>query len=145
MPITNVVLKATEARRYQDQAQGQVRLRIDHNSHISLVQAEADDRMRVDFQFTTNYGAMGVVKIEGSLWLQEQGAKEAVAKWGETRNLPQELAQQVHSAILNACLPQAVGLAKDVRLPPPIPLPQVQIGGQNASAQTPPADSPEIG
>ncbi len=142
VPVANVVLKAVEARRYQD-PQGQVRLRIDHNSHISLVQAEGE-QVRIEFQFTTSYGAFGVVKTEGAVMLSGIDPKGVVAAWEEKRNLPQELAQQVHGAILQACVPEAVGLAKTVRLPPPIPLPQVQIGGQNAEAKAP-SDSPEIG
>jgi len=145
VPVTNLILKSMEARRYQDPPTGPVRLRIDHNSHISLVQADSDDKLHVEFQFTTNYGALGVVKMEGTVWLSEAGAADAAKQWGETRNLPQAMAQQVHAAILGSCLPDAVGLAKNVRLPPPIPMPQVQVGGQNASAQTPPSDSPEIG
>lgn len=147
VPNVNVVLKSVEARRYQD-PQGQVKLRIDHNSHISLVQAEGDDALRVEFQFTTNYGAFGVVKVEGMVQLQNPGVGAAAKQWQETRNLPQDVAQQVHSVILQSCVPEAVGLAKTVRLPPPIPLPQVQVGGQNASANAnAPAstDSPEIG
>jgi len=144
VPVTQVVLKAIEARRFQDQPQAPVRLRVDHNSHISLVQADADDRLRVEFQFTTSYGALGVVKTEGTVFVQDPGAKEAAAHWQEQRNLPQEMAQQVHSAILSMCVTEAVGLAKTVRLPPPIPLPQVRVGGQDATAQAP-TDSPEIG
>jgi hypothetical protein len=148
VPKVNVVLKAVEARRFQD-PQGQVRLRIDHNSHISLVQADGDDKLRVDFAFTTSYGAFGVVKSEGSVHVQDPSAGAAATQWEKDRNLPQDMAQMVHSAILQNCVPDAVGLAKLVRLPPPIPLPQVQVGANaNASAQaaeTSPTDSPEIG
>lgn len=143
MPNVNVVLKAVEARRYQD-PQGQVKLRIDHNSHISLVQAQGPDRLDVEFQFTTSYGAFGVVKTEGTLIMQDAGMGKHAEEWTTTRKLPPAIAQQVHSTILQACVVEAVGLSKTVRLPPPIPLPQVQSGGQDAKV-TAPSDSPEIG
>lgn len=147
MPVKNVVLKSIEARRYQDQPQGPVKLRIDHNSHLSLVEAAGDGQVRIDFEFTTSYGAFGVIKMEGRLVADAEDADSVASKWQETRNLPPELAQQVHSGILSACVPDAVGLAKNVRLPPPIPMPQVRIG-QGADAQAKgkaPSDSPEIG
>jgi hypothetical protein len=40
------------------------------------------------------------------------------------------MAQAVHGAIMGLAVPEAVGLAKDLRLPPPIPLPQIQFQGQ---------------
>lgn len=133
MAVLGVALKAVEARRYQE-PQAQQQIRIDHNSNLSLVTAEADDRLRVDFAYTTSYGALGVVKLEGALHVRVPDAKTVAAAWAKDRNLPPELAQQVHAGIMNAAIPEAVGLAKTLRLPPPIPLPQVRIGGQQAQA-----------
>lgn len=145
MPVTAVQLKALEARRYQDPVPN-TQVRIDHNSTITLVAREADDRMRVEFGYTTSYGALGVVKVEGWLQFQAPNAGAAADGWGTTRNLPPEMAQQVHTAIMSAAVPEAVGLAKDIRLPPPIPLPQIQFQGQPPKA-APARDSynPEIG
>src|ERR1051325_5988194 len=125
MPVTGVVLKALEARRYQDPLPN-TQVRIDHNSTITLAAKEADDRLRSEFGFTTSYGALGVVKVEGWLPFQDPNAAAAADGWASTRNLPPEMAQQGHTAILASAVPQAVVLAKEIRLPPPIPLPQVQ-------------------
>jgi hypothetical protein len=144
MPVTGVVLKALEARRYQDPLPN-TQVRIDHNSTITLVAKEADDRLRIEFGFTTSYGALGVVKVEGWLHFQDPNAAAAADGWASTRNLPPEMAQQVHTAIMASAVPEAVVLAKDIRLPPPIPLPQVQF---QQPAKAAPADrygSPEIG
>jgi hypothetical protein len=146
MPVTGVVLKALEARRYQDPVPN-TQIRIDHNSTITLVAKESDDRIRVEFGYTTSYGPLGVVKVEGSLHYTGANAAAAADGWATTRNLPSDVAHQVHSAIMAAAVPEAVGLAKDIRLPPPIPLPQIQFQGQ---AKAPPAvkdsyGSPEIG
>lgn len=126
-------MKSIEARRYQDPQQGQ-KIRIDHNSNISLVQAEGERGMRVEFGYTTSYGALGVVKLEGTLIFQDDKAPEWAKEWSETRNLPNEVAQQVHGAIMAAAVPEAVGLTKTLRMPPPIPLPQVKFGGKGSQA-----------
>ncbi|HUR26522.1 MAG TPA: hypothetical protein VM327_10965 [Candidatus Thermoplasmatota archaeon] len=147
MPVTGVVLKALEARRYQDLVPN-TQIRIDHNSTITLVAKESDDRIRVEFGYTTSYGPLGVVKVEGSLHYTGANATAAADGWATTRNLPSDVAQQVHSAIMAAAVPEAVGLAKDIRLPPPIPLPQIQFQGQAKAAAPAVKDSygsPEIG
>ncbi|MFA5943680.1 MAG: hypothetical protein WC876_04345 [Candidatus Thermoplasmatota archaeon] len=147
MPVTAVVFKTLEARRYQDPV-ANTQIRIDHNSTITLVARETDDRIRVEFGYTTSYGPLGVIKVEGSLQFTGPNAGTAVDTWNTTRNLPSEVAQQVHSAIMASAVPEAVGLAKDIRLPPPIPLPQIQFQGQTAAAKPAPKDtygSPEIG
>jgi hypothetical protein len=146
VPVTNVQLRAVEARRYQDPQQGQA-VRIDHNSHIGVVQMDGANTMRVEFAYTTSYGPVGVVKLEGLLAFQGPESDAAVKAWQETRNLPAEIAQQVHGAIMAACVPEAVSLAKDLRLPPPIPLPQIRFQKQGDATATAkgPADSPEIG
>jgi hypothetical protein len=143
--VTAVQLKAVEARRYQE-PQPNTQIRIDHNSTISVVARESDDRMRIEFGYTTSYGPLGVVKVEGVLTFQAPNAGAAADGWATTRNLPQDVAQQVHTAIMASAVPQAVGLAKDIRLPPPIPLPQIQFQGQAAKAPAKDSyGSPEIG
>lgn len=127
-------MKSIEARRYQEPQQGQ-KIRIDHNSTITLVQVEGDDRLRVEFGYTTSYGPLGVVKMEGTLWFQDSNATAFATEWAETRNLPNDVAQQVHGAIMAAAVPEAVGLTKTLRMPPPIPLPQVKFGGNAGQAQ----------
>ncbi len=147
MPVTNVALKSVEARRYQDAA-GKVQIRIDHNSHLANV-VQDEQKLAVEFQFTTSYGALGVIKAEGTLTWTGPEADDAMVEWNAKRALPPEIAQQVHQGILAACLPEAVGLSKIVRMPPPIPLPQVRVGQKDAQAEgalpAMPTDSPEVG
>jgi hypothetical protein len=142
--VTAVNLKALEARRYQDLVPN-TQIRIDHNSTITLVVRESDDRIRVEFGYTTSYGPLGVVKVEGTLQYSGPNAGAAADGWATTRNLPSDVAQQVHSAIMASAVPEAVGLAKDIRLPPPIPLPQIQFQGQAKPAAKDTYGSPEIG
>ena len=44
--------------------------------------------------------------------------------------MPNEVANEIHTTIMSVCIPEAVVIARDLRLPPPIPLPQVSVPGQ---------------
>jgi hypothetical protein len=41
--------------------------------------------------------------------------------------MPTPVANEIHSAIMNSCLLEAIILAREVRLPPPVPPIQVQV------------------
>ncbi len=131
-----------EARRFQDSPPGP-QVRVDHNSNLGLVAKEAPDRMRVEFSYTTSYGPLGVIKLEGVLQFQGPEAGAAADAWAQSRTLPPETAQAVHGAVMASCIPEAVGLAKTLRLPSPIPLPQVQIQSKPAAPAKPDRYSPE--
>ena len=46
-----------------------------------------------------------------------------------------QLASHIHTAVMHSCVPEAVGIAKDLGLPPPIPLPQVRLGANPKKGQ----------
>ena len=87
-----------------------------------------DNGIHVDFQYTASYGPVGLIKIEGTLQFFSENIGTLVEDWNEKRKMPNQIASGIHTAIMHACVPQAVGIAKDLRLPPPIPLPQVRMG-----------------
>jgi len=129
MKIQNVQLKSIEARRYSDSTNQPMKVRIDHNSNVSrLEKMGKEEGMIVDFQYTASYGPVGVIKIEGSLQFFGENIEKLVNDWNGKRKMPNEIASSIHTAIMHMCVPQAVGIAKDLRLPPPIPLPQVRMG-----------------
>jgi hypothetical protein len=41
--------------------------------------------------------------------------------------MPNDVATEIHTTIMNNCIPEAMLLARDIRLPPPIPMPKVNI------------------
>ena len=129
MKIQNVQIRAIEARRYSDITSQPQKVRIDHNSNVSRVEKIGEkDGMRVDFQYTASYGPVGLIKIEGNLEYYGENIDTLIADWNNKRKMPNETAGKIHTAIMHTCVPQAVGIAKDMRLPPPIPLPQIQVG-----------------
>lgn len=140
MKIKNIQLKSIEARRYINRDERPKQVRIDHNSTVSLISAASEKEALIDYQYTASYGPVGVIKIEGSLIYESNDAKKIQNEWNKTRKMPNEVASHVHTAVMHACVPEAVGLAKDLGLPPPIPLPQVRLGQGPKKGQ----DGPEI-
>ena len=136
MKIINIQLKSIEARRYINQSEHPKQVRIDHNSTVSHITDVRDKQASIDFQYTASYGSVGMIKLEGSLLYEGDDSKKISKEWNETRKMPDQVASQVHTAVMHACVPEAVGIAKDLGLPPPIPLPQVRLGTAPTKAQS---------
>jgi len=128
MKIRNIQLKSIEARRYINRNERPKQVRIDHNSTVSQMIDEKENQTTIEFQYTASYGSVGMIKLEGSLLYENDDAKKISKEWKETRKMPNQIASHIHTAVMHACVPQAVGIAKDLGLPPPIPLPQVRLG-----------------
>ena len=133
MKIKNINLKTIEARRYTNLNERPKQIRIDHNSSFTHISYIKEDQTSVDFQYTASYGSVGVIKIEGQMIYENNDAKDISKEWNEKRKIPTAAASQLHTAIMHACVPEAVGIAKDLALPPPIPLPQVNLADNKSS------------
>jgi len=131
-------LKSIEARRYTDRDEKLQQIRIDHNSTVTQIFAARDNNATVEFQYSASYGPVGMIKIEGSLLYEDEDAKKIAREWNETRKMPNQVASHIHTAVMHACVPEAVSIAKDLGLPPPIPLPQVRLGPTPQKGQSGP-------
>ena len=138
MKIRNIQLKSIEARRYINRDERPKQIRIDHNSTITQIYNIKGEHATIDFQYTASYGPVGMIKLEGSLIYKAEDAKKIADDWKKTRKMPNQIASQIHTAVMHACVPEAVGIAKDLSLPPPIPLPQVKLGGAPKKGQVGP-------
>lgn len=136
MSIRSFELAAIDARRLSKVTGRLPNLRIDHNSTVTLITEVSEAQASVDFRFTANYRAVeeviGIIRIEGRL-VWEGAAKDLVRQWSSTGQMPTEAASEIHTVIMTNCIPEAVLLARELRLPPPIPIPAVNIGGAEAS------------
>ena len=128
MKIKNIQLKSIEARRYIDRQERPKQVRIDHNSTVSNISDIKDNQATIGFQYTASYGPVGMIKLEGSLLYESDDAKKISSEWNKTRKMPNQIASHIHTAVMHTCVPEAVSIAKDLGLPPPIPLPQVRLG-----------------
>jgi len=125
VPVTRMELTGIEAKRYSRTNERHGNIRIDHNSTVTLVREQSPQEAVVEFRYTATYGPIGVIRIEGNMVFQCD-AKAFEAQWRSTNQMSPENASEIHSTVMRVCVPQAVGIAKDLQLPPPIPLPTVQ-------------------
>ncbi|MDG6220223.1 MAG: hypothetical protein QCI38_02080 [Candidatus Thermoplasmatota archaeon] len=137
--IVGFEIKSIEARRMIPIG-GQKNIRIDHNSTVTTISKKDAETVNVEFRFVANYSSAGIISIEGSL--QYKGEVDSlVNEWEDKRRMPDQAAQEIHSAIMGNCLTEAVILARDIRLPPPIPFPQVNMPKGNQVKHVP---GPEV-
>ncbi|HIE34328.1 MAG TPA: hypothetical protein EYP86_04240 [Candidatus Altiarchaeales archaeon] len=118
-----------EARRFNDILEGQINIK-NNSSIISLSQHE--NRLRMDFIFTSTFEPnVGEIRIEGSLRIHdsEENLKRILDEWesSEKKNLPEDVAENIHNVIISNCITETAILAREVHLPCPIPIPKISI------------------
>ena len=128
MTVKRTELRKVEANRVGEMG-AKMNIRIDVNSNVSQIYLTEEDVARVEFRFMATYTGLGSVGIEGRITFSD-GAKELYEKWTETGNMPDKAAQEIHAAIMKSCMPVAVLLSREVQLPPPMPMPPINIKGK---------------
>lgn len=113
--------------------------KIDINNNVSIKDVREDslslgkDQQNVIkfiFEFTSKYEpSIGTILFEGELLYLEESkkAKEILNSWKKDKKIPKELMEGLLNTILTKCNVQALILSQEVNLPPPIPLPKVQM------------------
>ncbi len=114
--------------------------KIDINNNVTIKDVQEDsfslgkdkqqNVLRFIFEFTSKYEPnIGNILFEGELlYLEDQKkVKEILASWKKDKKIPKELMANLLNTILTKCNVQALILSQEVNLPPPIPLPKVQI------------------
>lgn len=125
MAVREVELTAIEAKRFTRRGERAPIDRLDQNSSVSMIVPVDEKTADVEFRFTVTYGAVASIRIEGRM-LYQGDAQKLAATWREKRNMPNEVASEIHTAVMGACIPEAVLVARDLHLPPPVPIPQVR-------------------
>ncbi len=129
MSITRFSIKSIDAERFSSRGKPKKNVRIDHNSSITKIKHITKDSFDIYFRFTAGYSGMGRIELEGSLEIQD-APTDLAEKWRSDNKLPNEIANKVHSAIIQNCIPQAVLISREIKLPPPIPMPKVNVPGK---------------
>ena len=133
MAVKGFELTALDGKRFFRSGDRLGNVRIDNNGTVTLVTEVNEHTAAVDFRFTTNYRAVeeviGMIRIEGQV-LFDGDAKKIVREWSGAGKMPDEVASEVLTVIMNNCIPEATMIARDLRLPPPIPIPPVQVQSQ---------------
>lgn len=126
MPVSNFEIKSIDAERFSERTEKKKNVRIDHNSSVTKIEQIDKSTAEINFRFTASYSGMGRIELEGKL-KHRGGPSDLAKKWRNKNQMPNEIANEVHSAIISNCIPQSVLISREIQLPPPIPLPQVNI------------------
>lgn len=126
MPIKDIEINLIDARRVSKRGEKLANIRIDNNSTVTLISPGSNGEAAIEFRYTANYGGIGSIRIEGAL-TYSGNVDELMKMWASTNNMPDDIASEIHTAIMSACVPEAVTISRDIKLPPPIPLPQINI------------------
>jgi hypothetical protein len=103
----------------------------------AIPMAPGKKSIRVRFSFDSRYEPeLGSIRFEGEVLLLEDTkvAEEVLARWSKEHALPSEMFSSILNHILDHSNVEALIVARDLNLPPPIPLPK-------ANLQPPPAKS----
>jgi hypothetical protein len=137
-------VSSIDAKRFTKPGEKMQNLRIDNNSTVTSITPSGEDQATLEYRFTANYVGVGVIKVEGKILL-DGDSKNIVEAFSKTNNMPPEVANMVHSTVIQNCLPIAVVLAKDIQLPPPLPpIPQIQMQQPKKPQNARDRRSPEI-
>lgn len=116
--------------------------KIDINNNVSVKDVVEDNLslgkdkqsiVKLIFEFTSNYEpSVGKILFEGEvLYLEEpKKIKEILNSWKKDKKLQKEVMAGILNTILTKCNIQALILSQEVNLPPPIPMPRVQVQAQ---------------
>lgn len=145
MTVKALELTSIEARRFARPNERHAQIRIDHNSTVTVVKENTPGEATVEFRYTATYGGVGVIRLEGTLSYMGD-AHALYEQWQQSNQMPSEVASEIHTAVMRVCVPEAVGIAKNLNLPPPIPLPTVRFDGQSGTSAPakPSGPGPEI-
>ncbi|HII71725.1 TPA: hypothetical protein HA265_03140 [Candidatus Woesearchaeota archaeon] len=86
--------------------------------------------IRFAFEYKSSYEPdFAKIVLGGSVMYltDETNAKEILGEWSTNKKLKKEVAEQVVNSILTKCNIQSILLANTVNLPPPVPMPKVNI------------------
>ena len=100
------------------------------NADLSLGK-QKQNALKFTFEFTSKYEpAIGDITFEGEiLFIEEPKAvKDILASWKKDKKIDKEVMMALLNTVLAKCNIQALILSQEINLPPPIPLPRVQIG-----------------
>jgi len=90
--------------------------------------------IQFNFEFTSKYEPdYGYINLNGEvLYLEEKArAKEIIDDWKKNKRVEKELMANVLNNVLMKCNIQALILSQSINMPPPIPLPKVNVDMEN--------------
>jgi len=114
--------------------------KVNINNNVSINNVEEKDLalgsqkqkvLNFTFEFISSYNPnAGTIKLLGSVLFMDESkkVKEILDGWKKDKKVPKDIMAKILNVILNKSNIQALILSEQVNLPPPIPMPKVQIG-----------------
>ena len=114
--------------------------KININNNVTIINVEekklslATEKQKVlsfTFEFTVKYDPnIGSITFNGDVLFMEDAnkVKEILDGWKKNKKLPKEITTSVLNTVLSKCNIQALIVSEQINLPPPLPLPKVQVG-----------------
>lgn len=121
--IKDLEINSIEGKRFSPLDARPQELRIDQNLSILDVRRESE-YFRIFYKFISTFSTLGNITIEGSILYT--GADDLEMKWKKDKNLPDSAASEIQGAIFTSSIVETIMVARDLRLPPPIPMPNIQ-------------------
>jgi hypothetical protein len=93
------------------------------------VKKQGQEGLSFGFEFTSTYEPnVGKVTINGNIIAVEEkkAAEQAVKDWKKDKKTDSDIMATVMNSILEKCHIESLILSREVKLPPPIPLPKVK-------------------
>jgi len=126
MQIKSFEATTIEAKRFSKTGERMANIKIENNSAITQISKGADGLSHIDFRFTANYTGLGYIKIEGQITVSDFSDK-AIDEWRRSSNLPVDDANIVHNAVVGNCMITALIVAREIKLPAPMPMPRINM------------------
>ena len=132
--IRDIDLFSIEARRAPKSDKISIDVRKDYKSNVPKIEFTGKREAHISFGFMVHYSNVGIIRMEGSM-VYEGPLKELKKSWESDKQMPEDVSKEVHNAIMEGCIPEAVSVAKDIGLPPPIPLPRAPVQRKNSRSK----------
>lgn len=124
------------------QRKNDVKGKVNINNNVAIKSVEEKDlnlgsnkqkSLKFVFEFISKYNPdIGSVTLVGDVLLIEEAKKikEIMDQWNKEKKLPKDVTTNVLNTVLGRCNVQALIMSEKINLPPPIPLPKVQVESQ---------------
>lgn len=121
--MMRLIVRGIEARRFLKEGETFPEVGIKNNSSVINME-KRNNELCIDFVFNSIYNpSIATIKIDGTLYYQGEDADEILEQWGASRSIPNV---HIQNAIIEKGLMEAVILAKELNVVPPIPLPRIK-------------------
>ena len=115
-------VKGIEARRFLKEGEKPPKVGISNNSSVINIE-KRDGELAIDFVFTSIYNpSIASIKIDGTLYYRGDDVEDIYSTWQSEKTIK---SSHIQNVIIEKGLMEAVILAKELNVVPPIPLPRI--------------------